>query len=326
MLVRLLKYLGSIKTPQALLGDVRGYLNAPSFSLESDLSAHPSAYPLRLEHFLEQDPNYFEPLDAAGVPVFTPDERTRAYIPSRIAGYALSHWNLGRLDKDAGQSQHHERFLNAAAWFEKPSDGRYPCEFTAGDLQAPWMSCLSQGQALSVLVRAHRLTGEDAYLDVAARAWRLLDLPIDLGGVASTLPNGAPFIEEYPNSRHTHVLNGALTAILGLDEFLACVGDEADAYQLRDQLLQSVAKNCQLWSIGRWSAYGVERGQFGTVNACTVNYQLVHIALLKRLSRIPPGYPELAAFAEQLQLGLTSPGERIKAFAKKIAYRVTDGW
>lgn len=325
MLARFLKLVGSIKTSQALLADLRSYAAGPNFSLESDTAAHPSAYPLRLEYFLERDPNYFAPLDDAGVPVFTPDEQTRAYIPSRIAGYALSQWNLGRLDQGDQETPHGRRFLNAAAWFAEDADGRYVCDFVIGDLQTPWMSCLSQGQALSVLVRAHRLTGDDAYLEVAARAWRPFAVPIHLGGVASTLPNGAPFIEEYPNSRHTHVLNGALTAMLGLDEFAAGAGD-AEVAVLRDGLLESVTQNCRLWATGKWSAYGVERGRFGTVNACTVNYQLVHIALLRRLSRISPGYPELAAFAERLQDSLASPSARMAALAKKTVYRVTNGW
>lgn len=324
MLARILKRLGSIKTSQALVADLSGYTRAPSYTLESDIDEHPSAYPLRLEYFLEGDPNYFEPLDDAGVPVFRPDAHTRAYIPSRIAGYALSHWNLGRLDHD-GEAPRAERFLRAAAWFAGRDDGLYSCDYAIGDLRTPWTSCLSQGQALSVLVRAHRLTGGDAYLETAARAWPLLDQWMEEGGLKSRLPNGAPFIEEYPGSRHTHVLNGALTAILGVDEFVAVSGD-ADAARLRDELLRSVADNCKLWMTGRWSAYGIERGRFGTVNACTINYQLVHIALLKRLSRVAPGYPELSNFADELQRGLEAPQERVLAFAKKTTYRLMNGW
>ena len=57
-------------------------------------------------------------------------------------------------------------------------------------LKAPWYSGLAQGQGISVLVRAHKESGDAAYLDAANRAFASFQKPIANGGVAFTDESG----------------------------------------------------------------------------------------------------------------------------------------
>ncbi len=45
-------------------------------------------------------------------------------------------------------------------------------DFSGGHMTAPWISAMAQGQAMSLLERVHRTTGERRYLDAAVAALR----------------------------------------------------------------------------------------------------------------------------------------------------------
>jgi hypothetical protein len=314
--------------PRKTLGrvgaDIGSFFHGPHDDYRTDVAADPVVYPLALDRMLEANPQLFDPLDDAGVPLQQVSGQGLLYMPSRIAGYALAQWNLARR---TGGADPMRRFLAAAEWFARQPQGRFMHEFQLEGMKTPWPSCLAQGEGLSVLARAYMATGERRFVTQARAALDLLEEPVSAGGVASALPDGSYFVEEYPGGRHIHVLNGALFAAVGLDDLARLPGDgEPRARVILDQLLTSLERNLDLWSTGDWSVYSVERSRFGARNACTLHYQLVHVVLLEHLFRASP---ERVIFARVLERWGRAPERatsRVRALAMKSFYRLTNGW
>ena len=288
----------------------------------SDLVADPLAYPLAIDRLLMADPELFNPLDTAGVPMQARAGELPLYTPSRIAGYGLAQWNLALRGDDSDDAL--DRFLKTASWFVSQPGGRFLHDQRLVGMTPPWPSCLAQGEGVSVLVRAWRATGDRRYLRQARAALALLETPVSEGGVASTLPNGRRFVEEYPGGRYRHVLNGALFAVTGVDDLVRLSGEpEPAAVALREALLGTLERDLQLWSVSGWSIYSLDRGPLGVPNACTVHYHLVHLALLEHLLARAPG---LAPVVGTWRANVAKPHRRMIALALKSGYRLTTGW
>ena len=150
------------------------------------------------------------------------------YNPIAIAQFGLGNYNLC---SRTGDSARRTKFFQSADWLasnlEQNPHGlwvwnhRFDWEYRE-TLKAPWYSALAQGQGISVLVRAHKETGDARYLDAAQRAFASFQQPIENGGVAFTDAGGDLWFEEYIVSPPTHILNGFIWALWGVyDHFLA---------------------------------------------------------------------------------------------------------
>ena len=98
------------------------------------------------------------------------------YNPIAIAQYGLGNYNLFRRTADP---ERRRKFFLVADWLcshlEQNSHGlavwnhHFDWEYR-DTLKAPWYSALAQGQGISVLVRAHKESGDARYLEAAQRA------------------------------------------------------------------------------------------------------------------------------------------------------------
>src|SRR5207237_4322607 len=110
-----------------------------------------------------------------------------AYHATTIGQYALAHWNAHLA---SGAEGHRHAFMRQAHWLvanEVRLDrdaGGWPIPYRWPDWHAPgpWLSALTQGVGISVLARAHRLTGDDAFREVMGRALGTLERDILDGG------------------------------------------------------------------------------------------------------------------------------------------------
>jgi D-glucuronyl C5-epimerase-like protein len=82
---------------------------------------------------------------------------------------------------------------------ESPLQLEYP-----DTLKAPYYSGLAQGQGISLLVRAHKESGDARHLDAVRAAFVSFRHPIEEGGVAFTDESGDLWFEEYIDSPHGH--------------------------------------------------------------------------------------------------------------------------
>ena len=116
--------------------------------------------------------------DSAGIPMLDYHGKIGLqYNPIAIAQWGLANYNLFRQNQN---DERKKKFLAASDWLcghlETTSHGlwvwnhHFDWEYRS-PLKAPWYSALSQGQGISLLVRAYRETGAVAYLEAAERAF-----------------------------------------------------------------------------------------------------------------------------------------------------------
>jgi heparosan-N-sulfate-glucuronate 5-epimerase len=143
----------------------------------------------------------------------------RYYTPVTIAQYGLQ----GAANYSVrGRRVDRADALLAADWLVRHQRDNgawlYRFPFTVSGfppLARNWVSAMAQGQAMSLLWRAHRLRPRAAYRRAALRALRPFERSIGDGGVVSDF-GGVPWYEEYPTQPASHVLNGYGFSLLGL--------------------------------------------------------------------------------------------------------------
>ena len=147
-------------------------------------------------------------------------------------------------------------------------------------LEAPWISALTQGQAVSLLVRMASLTGQSIYGEWAGRAaqaFRTPGLPIVWHGEPG---DEGLFFEEFPCRPPSHVLNGCLLAWLGMWDWARYSGDaEYRAFCLR--ALEQIEHRVPQYELGDWTRYDVLQRR-----PTSPAYQEIHAALARTLHAI----------------------------------------
>ena len=173
------------------------------------------------------------------------------YVPGSISGTAFNPQTVAILAKDslaasAPGSDCLARWATSALLaharrvpFTGP-DGRrltaltfpYPFDFTANPalppLRAGWLSGLAQGSVLQLLTAMYDRTGDPRYLDQARETFDSFLLPASLGGFVTT-DHGLTYLQEYPTSVPSYVLNGHSDAAVALVDWARRSGDPVAA-------------------------------------------------------------------------------------------------
>jgi hypothetical protein len=173
-------------------------------------------------------------------------------------------------------------------------------------LRDRWVSAITQGQAISLLVRGASYTGRREYLDLAeqaVRAFTASSLPIVWHGA-----DGSVFFEEYPCTPPAHVLNGALIGWLGLWDYArACDDDALRSYCL--QTMESMTTTLPRYEIGDWTRYDVHQAR-----PTSPHYQELHAALAETMSGIFPEDARWRTRAERWRRAADDPWQRSRIF------------
>lgn len=301
---------------QKLLHDLRGFLwgNRDFSFLEASLTSW--MYPLDLDFTLKREHFYYFPKDMKGIPMRVYLSVGPQYNPTRVAAYALAHFNRYLRTKAQKNKQH---FLQAADWFLQSPDGIWAYNYPWMGLSPPWISAMAQGEGLSVLIRAWVLTREAQFLNHARKAVVPFMVPVSEGGVRSTLPDGSWFLEEYPTSPPDHVLNGFLYALIGLIDLHRVDPEMASSIGLK-KFLDSLERNISLWNAGFWSLYDLSHLRTKVPNLTTVSYHNLHVTQLLFLGFMTRR-PRLIEVAQQWAMFARHPLNRWRAFLGKVRYR-----
>lgn len=209
------------------------------------------------------------------------------YNPTAICSYAFG---LLELFMNTNEMKYIDRFKTLADWLVENQiinkvDGVRCITWTymedAFDLKAPWISGMAQGQAISLLVKAYEIFGEEKYLFSAKLAFEIFSIDEKRGGILS-VQNNCVFIEEYPNSSIRHVLNGFIYAVLGIWDYYRVTKDKK-AYLLFTECINTLKKNLYKYDCGYWSLYCLSSKRKMIASRW---YHQVHISLLKALYQI----------------------------------------
>jgi heparosan-N-sulfate-glucuronate 5-epimerase len=108
---------------------------------------------------------------------------------------------------------------------------------------------------IALLTQLHEVTGNSEYLASATAAVRAFDVPMRDGGVRY-VDDGSVWFEEYahPEAIPSHILNGHIFALFGLDYFADHTGDQLAA-RLRDEGIAAVRANIHKFDGGNGMLY-----------------------------------------------------------------------
>lgn len=238
-------------------------------------------YPIDLSTLLAMP---FGGLDETGVLYNAPThEHPGSYQPTSIAQFALAHWNAYLA---TGNQTHMESFLRQARWLLDrevtiaEGVGGWPIDFAAPKygVDPNWLSALTQGNVLSVLVRAHLATGDQLFLDSAHRAARTFARDVLDGGVQVRVGDGGIFFEEVAAYPAMHILNGYILAIFGLYDYVAVAHDHTYEALIRESL-RTFHAIVEGYDAGFWSYYDLLHNKLATKF-----YHALHISLLRALA------------------------------------------
>ncbi len=230
-------------------------------------------------------------LDDDGIPLLNFNGKL-IYYPVRISQIALDYYNHYFASRDESSRNY---FLKLADWllanFEHNGDygGWYTNDALAGsnyNLNSHWLSAMSQGFGLSVMLQAYSLTGDSKYLAVESGLLASFEANVAGGGVRSPWGNSY-WYDEYPSSPEKHVLNGFLFALGGLHHYYCGTGS-VRAKVLFDQGVEAMREHLPTFDAGFNSYYSQSSNQttqHGIASATGGRYHALHVSQLMWLYR-----------------------------------------
>ncbi|MDR7866265.1 MAG: D-glucuronyl C5-epimerase family protein [Sporomusaceae bacterium] len=302
-----------------IVRDIQDTLLGKRYFVYEDIGKDNWLYPLDLDFTLENEEMHYCPKDDAGIPIKVYESVGKQYNPTRVAAYGLANWNCFR---KTNQTHYRECFMRSVDWFAAQDDGLWRYLFDLEGVRAPWISCMAQGEGISILARAYIMQQQPDFLAIAERALSPFQTDVAQGGVRSFLDSGDLFFEEFPGNRYAkNVLNGFLYAVVGIIE-LKRISTLSIISDLLAQLTNTLERNIHRWDLGYWSAYDLNNErEAGPRNACTAAYNSLHIAQLFYLSQALDSRI-LGEYAAKWNRYHDSQLCRIKAVAAKVKYRL----
>ena len=289
---------------------------------------NPNASPTQLgEYYMpfSEKADYAGAYDTSGIPQLDYHGRIGLqHNPIAIAQYGLGNYNLWKRTSDLDRRR---KFFLIADWLvshlEPNPRGQlvwnhhFNWEYR-DTLKAPWYSALAQGQGISVLVRAHKESGNARYLDAAHQAFAVFAQPIDRGGVAFTDESGDLWFEEYIVRPPTHILNGFIWALWGVHDYFLATRDTS-AQELFSSGVRTLLHNLGRYDLGFWSLYE----QSGTRLPMVASrfYHNLHIVQLRLMHRLT-GEILFIEVADRWEGYARSRTNRLRALAYKGVFKL----
>ena len=257
-------------------------------------------------------------VDEQGIPLSSGPDTKPLYFATTIFQKAFGHWDRW-LEDPVKCENDRDIFLRYAEWGLDSQDeqGGWPVwaqlEFNS---LSPY-SAMSQGEGISVLIRAFSLTSDQRYLDAANRALELLIKPVDEGGSSRIVPDGR-ILEELPLKKHEAILNGWIFALFGLYDF-AIAGNSDIAANALDETLSALLHRLSTYNAGYWSYYDAA----GTI--ASPFYHQLHIEQFKALEMTFPKYAgDIGNMRSIFESQAASTWNRSRAIAVKTCQKLMD--
>jgi len=203
---------------------------------------------------------YPEKMDEMGVPLWKNNNEPYFHHPIVICQYALGIYEH-LYQKKFNDITLQKKFICQADWlkhnYHKSDLGfiwNIYYDIPLYKIKQPWYSALAQGEAVSVLTRAYKLSDDNSYLELAEGAIKPFFIEVKNGGLLNFF-NSYPIYEEYPSPvRTVGVLNGFIFSLFGLYDLKITTGSE-NAKKLFEQGIESLLKLLPFYDTGYWARY-----------------------------------------------------------------------
>jgi hypothetical protein len=269
--------------------------------------------------------DYGGPFDADGIPLLNYFGPTgMQYNPCAVAQYALG---LHERWLEAGLADYQARFIQQADWLvrtlvTRPSGvAAWEYSFALGQnlypVAVPWISALSQAQAISVLVRAYQMTLRPTYADTARRAFAALVTPVSQDGLLLQ-DDGETFLEECPSTPPSRILDGFMFSLFGVYDYALAFGD-VSARTLFDQGVDSLERLLPRYELGFWSKGDLYR-KWPPMIASTF-YHNLHVQQLLALFALTHR-PPFAQYSLRWNSYQLNPFYRMLAIVYKVLFKL----
>jgi hypothetical protein len=261
------------------------------------------------------------PLDGA--------ERLRQLVnDSRVNFTSVAQLGIGAWQLAKRKPSWHELAGAAARWLAGQLDDRgrlayqWPMPHTYA-IEPPWISAMTQGEAVSLLVRA--AAEDNAPEELLSAATRAVMPLLDPSPVVTQTSQG-PVLQEYPTHPPAHVLNGWIFGLWGLYD-LSTIGRRdvipgevaartSSAFEAGIAALAAWLPRYDTWG---WSRYDLFPHPI--VHVASPFYHRLHIEMLRATDELAPGhgFEEMAARWER---SAARPVAQAAAVGRKVAFRV----
>lgn len=240
-----------------------------------------------------------------------PDEVAgMVYFPIAVFQYGLGAFDLYLLTKEEKYIRQFWNCVKFATTNQEESGAWNNFGFVYPE--APYSS-MCQGEGASLLLRAHKITGEKQYVERAQKAIDFMLKPLEQGGTSKYEDGGVLFFE-FTNK--PIVLNGWIFSLYGLYDFTLV--DNNDKYQkFLDMAVKSLIKHLDDFDNGYWSMYDMG----GKITSPF--YHNLHIAQLEALY-LTFGNSEFKEVQEKFEMYKNKRVNRDRALIKKVIQKITD--
>lgn len=242
------------------------------------------------------------------VPKTFVDTGEEIYFSIPIFQYGLAAYDLYLLNSDKTMLK---KTLACADWaVDNQNENGSFTTFEFKDKNHPYSS-MAQGEAISLLIRAHLETNNDKYIDAAKKALDFMLVPKSEGGVCEYTDDG---ILLYEFTGFEVVLNGWIFSLWGIFDYCKYTNDDK-AKQALLSTLSALEKRLPSYDIKYWSKYD------GGKNICSPFYHKLHIAQLEAMHELfgDEIYKEYADKWSEYQNSFFKPK---RAFIKKSLQKI----
>lgn len=271
-------------------------------------------YPIDLRPRLQQ--GHYDRFDDKGVPVRPSpiDPSIHLHVYTTMCSFALANWDEYLT---TGDERGLKRLLAVADYIEQsgeqsPSGGLLLHDpGPDGREHAGPLCAMTQGEAMSVFVRAYEATGDAVYQDAALACLDPFNRDIhDKGVVGRFVAIDRPWYEEDTGWPLRHILNGMIYSLIGLHELNRLIPSTL-AGRLYHEGCQSVEQALPLFDRSWWSNYWyAETGNRHYI--ASMLYHNLHIVQLVELYRQTHNRALLAA-AKRFEAQSRNPINRFRA-------------
>ena len=233
------------------------------------------------------------------------------YFPVAIFQYGLGAYDLFLL---TNEKRYERKFMQCVSWAIDHLDekGRWN-NFSHYCPDTPY-GAMAQGEGVSLLLRAYKLTGDKVYVDAAKKAIDFMLLPLEDGGTTKYVGEDA-FLMEY--TFKGMVMNGSIFSWWGLYDYVLVSGDKGKYMQFMEQTLHSLIRVLPKFKYSYWSKYSLD----GLI--ASPFYHNLHIAQMQALYELT-GEEIFDQYAKHWVKQQKNPFCKSFAFVKKAIQKLAE--